>query len=114
MITEHKKWMDYTYFHRNPEFQWKTTHLYSFAKKKIFGMICVPFPTMITGIRSSDFMQSWSRSTKYKINRTENDGLEIKRGREILPDILLLFRNTARFRNMRGHYPEDFDSRPWI
>lgn len=114
MIKEQKKWMCYTYFHREPGFQWKTTHLFSPVRKKITGMVCVPFPTMIADIKECDFLNTWSKSAKTKINKSEHDALSLKRGLDLLPDILSLFSETARAKDLRGHYPDDFSSRPWI
>lgn len=114
MILEKKKWMCYTYFSKDPHFAWRTVHLFSPAKKKIPGMITVPCPTMKASIIENDFLKTWSSSTRTKINRAENDALELKRGKELLPDILDLFRATAIHKKLRGHYPEDFNSRPWI
>ncbi|HUR30234.1 MAG TPA: hypothetical protein VMZ69_02315 [Saprospiraceae bacterium] len=106
--------MYYTYFHRSPGFHWKTAHLFSPVKKKIPGMVCVSFPTMIADIKECDFLNFWSSSTRTKINKIENDELSIRRGVELLPDILKLFSETASLKKLRGHFPEDFDSRPWI
>lgn len=114
MINEQKKWMRYTYFHRSPCFGWKCTHLFSPVQKKIAGMICIPFPTMITDIRECDFLNTWSKSTRTKINKTEQDQLTLNRGMEVLPDILNLFKSTAAIKKLRGHFPEDFSSRSWI
>jgi len=114
MIKEQKKWMCYTYFHRTPSFHWKTSHLFSPVKMKIYGMVCVAFPTMTAEIKECDFLNSWSKSTKTKINKTENDALSVRRGIDLLPDILLLFSETARAKDLRGHFPDDSATRPWI
>jgi len=114
MIKEQKKWMCYTYFHRNPGFHWKTAHLFSPIRKKIPGMVCIPCPTMIADIKECDFINTWSKSTQTKINKAEGEALTLQRGIELLPDILKLFSETARAKELRGHYPHDFDSRPWI
>jgi len=114
MIREKKKWMCYTYFDRNPGFHWKTAHLFSPVRKKIRGMVSVPCPTMIADIKECDFLNSWSPSTRTKINKAENEGLQLKRDNELLPSILELFSKTAKAKALRGHFPDDFDSRPWI
>ncbi len=114
MIKEQKKWMCYTYFHRNPEFHWKTAHLFSPVRKKIRGMVCIPCPTLIADIKECDFLNTWSKSTQTKISKAESEALTLQRGMELLPDILKLFSETARAKDLRGHYPPDFDSRPWI
>lgn len=114
MIIEKKKWMCYSYFHRNPEFKWRTAHLFSPVKKKVRGMVCVPCPTMIADIKECDFLNNWSASTRTKINKAESDALTLLRDNELLPDILKLFSETAQYKKLRGHFPGDFDSRPWI
>ena len=114
MIREIKKWMCYSYFDRKPGFSWTTAHLFSPVKKKIAGMVCIPCPTMITDIKECDFVNTWSASTRTKINKAENDPLTLKRGKEILPEILHLFRSTASAKKLRGHHESDFQSRPWI
>ncbi len=114
MIKEQKKWMCYTYFHRNPEFQWKTAHLHTPVEKNIRGMVRVPCPTLISDIKECDFVNTWSKSTRTKINKAEADVLTIERGVEWLPEILKLFSETATAKELRGHIPTDFDSRPWI
>lgn len=114
MIKEEKKWMCYTYFHRDPKFQWKSTHLFSPVKKNITGMVRVPSPTMIADIRECDFLNKWSSSTRTKINKAEKDELILCRDNELLPDILKVFSETAKHKKLRGHKPEDFLSRPWI
>lgn len=114
MIRERKKWMSYTYYHRTPCFHFTKTHLFSPVRKKIFGMVCVPFPTMLTDIRECDFVQTWSKSTRYKINKAGQDQLRLVRGRQVLGEILTLFVNTARSKGLRGHHEYDFHSRPWI
>ncbi len=114
MIREKKKWMCYTYYHRGPRFRWRETFLFSPVRKKIPGMICVPFPTMIADVRECDFLNTWSKSTRTKINKVREEKLTIRRGVEFLPDILELFSKTAKSKKLRGHYPTDFQSRPWI
>src|SRR5688500_17006016 len=114
MIKEQKKWMCYTYFNRKPGFRWRMSHLFSPSKKWIPGMICVPCPTMIADIKESDFLNTWSQSTRSKIKKAESDELVLKRDPELLPDILKLFSETAKAKKLRGHFPEDFTSRPWI
>lgn len=114
MIREQKKWMCYTYFHRKPGLQWKTAHLFSPVKKSIPGMVRVPCPTMIADIRECDFLVNWSKSVRTKINKAEAEDFSIDRGMELLPSILDLFRQTAQSKSLRGHYPDDFNSRPWI
>ena len=114
MIRERKKWMCYTYYHKDPRFRWRETFLFSLVKKKIPGMICVPFPTMIADVRECDFLNTWSKSTRTKINKVKEENLVIRRGIDFLPEVLALFSNTAKSKNLRGHYPEDFQTRPWI
>ena len=114
MIKEQKKWMCYTYFHREPGFQWKMTHLFSPVKKNIPGMVRIACPTMIADIRECDFIRSWSKSVRTKINKAETESFTIKRDAELLPEILDMFRQTAIAKSLRGHYPGDFNSRPWI
>ena len=106
--------MRYTYFHRSPCFDWKCAHLFSPVRKKIFGMVCIPFPTMINDIRECDFLQTWSNSTRTKIHKVSAEQLTIRRGIDFLPGILELFSKTAQAKKLRGHFPEDFQSRPWI
>lgn len=114
MIKEVKKWMCYYYFDRNPVFRMNGTFLYSPVKKNIPGMVRISFSTMLTDVKECDFVNTWSRSTRTKINKVQEDHLNIDRGRDLLPKILELFSATARSKNLRGHFPEDFDSRPWI
>ncbi|HZV70048.1 MAG TPA: hypothetical protein VFG10_10910 [Saprospiraceae bacterium] len=114
MITEKRKWLTYSYFNRNPKFLMRMVHLFSPVKKNIPGMIRLPFPTMIIDLAKENFIEDWSKSTKYKVNRAEKENLEIKRGHEILPDILKLFQKTAHVKKLRGYSIEDFDSKPWI
>ncbi|MBK9982702.1 MAG: hypothetical protein IPP15_09815 [Saprospiraceae bacterium] len=114
MIKEKRKWLTYTYFNRNPKFLLKTVHLFSPVKKTIPGMICIPFPTMIINLKNENFIESWSKSAKYKINRAEKENLNLKRGLEYLPEILTLFQKTAEVKKLRGFRIGDFDSKPWI
>src|SRR5688572_7972469 len=114
MIKEQKKWMCYTYFHRSPSFRWRTTYLFSPVRKKIPGMICVSYPTMIADIRESDVVRDWSESTRTKINKAAKDPLSVQRDSEVLPEVLNLFSQTAQKKKLRGHFPKDFNSRPWI
>ncbi|MGB3077555.1 MAG: hypothetical protein WBB31_00640, partial [Saprospiraceae bacterium] len=114
MIKEKRKWLTYTYFNRNPKFLLKTVHLFSPVKKTIPGMICIPFPTMIINLKNENFIESWSKSAKYKINRAEKENLTLKRGLEYLPEILTLFQKTAEVKKLRGFRIGDFDSKPWI
>lgn len=89
-------------------------HLFSPVKKNIIGMIRIPFPTMNIDLTNENFIDDWSKSTKYKVNRAEKENLVIQRGNEILPQILILFQKTALAKNLRGYTTEDFDSKPWI
>ena len=114
MIEEYKKWMCYTYFNRKPGFHWTKAHLFSPVKKTIPGMISVPSPTMIVDICECDFLNNWSSSTRTKVSKAEKDELTLQRDNELLPDILKLFSQTASAKGLRGHFPEDFHSRPWI
>lgn len=77
-------------------------------------MIAVPCPTLKANITENDFLKTWSSSTRTKINRAETDTLKIRRGKELLPDILELFKTTATHKKLRGYFTEDFNSRPWI
>lgn len=106
--------MNYTYFNREPAFRWGTTHLFSLIMKSIPGMFRVPFPTMTIDLREADFVRHWSKSTRYKINRAEGEGLVIERGNFLLKDILKLFSLTARMKGLRSHVPSDFDFIPRI
>jgi hypothetical protein len=114
MIREIKKWMCYEYYHRQPGFRLRTTFLFSPVKKKIRGMVCIPFPTMLADIRECDFVNSWSKSCRYKINKANSETLSIQRGNDLLPEILELFGQTARRKKLRGYCVEDFHTRPWI
>jgi hypothetical protein len=114
MIKEERKWMCYHYFHRNPRFGWKATFLFSPVRKDIPGMKRLPCNTIVTDIRECDFLNTWSSSTRTKVRKAENEPLELHRGVDLLPRILDLFRQTAGLKKLRGHFPEDFDTRPWI
>jgi hypothetical protein len=114
MIREEKKWMNYTYFNREPAFRFDTTHLFSLIKKWIPGMVCVSFPTMTVDLRDPDFVQHWSKSTRYKINRAEKESLVIERGNFLLKDILKLFSITASMKGLRGYVHTHFDHLPRI
>ena len=114
MIREQKKWMCYTYFNRAPAFAWTRTHLFSPVQKNIPGMIRRPSPTIVADIIECDFLSSWSPSCRTKVRKAESEGVRLQRGNELLPEILDLFKETARSKKLRGHYPEDFHSRPWI
>src|SRR5688572_7450114 len=112
MILEQKRWMCYSYFNRIPAFAFTTTHLFSPVKKVIKGMVRVPHPTMIAEIKDENFVESWSQTTRSKIRKAEAENFELKRGGDLLPGILKLFEETARAKNLRGHYEKDFESRP--
>ncbi len=77
-------------------------------------MVRVPSPTMIAEIRECDFLNSWSQSTRAKIRKAEEENFELRRGKELLPEILKLFGRTANAKKLRGHFEKDFESRPWI
>lgn len=77
-------------------------------------MIRIPFPTMIIDLKNENFIEGWSKSTKYKINRAEKENLNLKRGIEFLPEILTLFQKTAQLKGLRGFRTSDFVSKPWI
>ena len=77
-------------------------------------MVSVPCPTMIADIKECDFLSNWSSSTRTKINKAEQETLSLQRDKELLPEILKLFSETAKHKGLRGHKPHDFDSRPWI
>jgi lipid II:glycine glycyltransferase (peptidoglycan interpeptide bridge formation enzyme) len=89
-------------------------HLLSLVETKIKGMVCVPFPTMIIDLKNPDFLNDWSSSTRYKVNRADKENFEIKRSNHLLADILNLFQKTARAKGLRGFTTGDFYSRPWI
>ena len=114
MIREKRKWLNYTYFNRNPDFRWNSIHLFSPVKKKIMGMKQIPFPTMVVNVNDEHFTDHWSRSTRYKINRAEKENFTIRRNNDLLPDILNLFDKTALLKGLRGHAVSDFYSRKWI
>ncbi|MEO6131671.1 MAG: hypothetical protein ABIQ02_07475, partial [Saprospiraceae bacterium] len=114
MITEKRKWITYTYFNRNPEFLLNKVHLFSPVKKNIEGMHRIPFPTMILDIQKENFLDAWSKSTRYKVNRAEKEGLVIERVITQLPEILNLFQKTAEVKKLRGYTIDDFHSKPWI
>ncbi len=78
------------------------------------GMIRIPFPTMVIDLKNDHFLDTWSKSTRYKVNRAEKEGLIIKRNADLLPGILNLFKKTAQLKGLRGHEISDFDTRPWI
>jgi hypothetical protein len=77
-------------------------------------MIRVPFPTMIVDLKNEQFVENWSKSTRYKVNRAEKENFIILRDNALLKDILDLFTKTARAKGLRGHTISDFDSRDWI
>lgn len=114
MLTEIKKRMNYYYFHRDPVFRWNSSYLFSSVFTNIRGMVRVYVPTMIVDIKQTSFEQTWSRSTRTKISKAGGDDLRIERDLSLLNDILNLFAGTAKSKGLRGHYVNDFDSRPWI
>lgn len=114
MITERKKWMTYTYFNRFPSWQFRTTHLFSPVRKEIPMMTIVPFPTMVVDLREETFGENWSKSTRTKINRVQNENLAVDRGGFLLPDILKLFNPRARMKGLLGFEPADFNAMPYI
>src|SRR6187397_692286 len=110
MIEEKKKWMAYTYFNRDPQSRLDTTHLFSPVKRDIPFMKRVVFPTMTVDLRNPDFIERWSKSTRYKINKAEMECLTVDRGHFLLPDILKLFSTAASLKRLRGYQPDDFKS----
>jgi len=110
MFKEKKKWMDYTYYNRNPTFHWKTTHLYSPVLIKDKWSVCIPFPTMIVDISKEDFVSKWSASTRTKINKAVREELVVDRGKNLLPEILLLFSFTAEKKGLMGFTVSDFET----
>jgi hypothetical protein len=112
MFREKKKWMDYTYYSRNPVSHWRTTHLYSpvWIENKL--SVRVPFSTMTVDISKDDFLTRWSASTRTKVNRAARVGLVVDRGVYLLKDILKLFSLTAEKKELRGFTPSDFDTFP--
>ncbi len=77
-------------------------------------MIRISFPTMILDLRIENFIDQWSKTTRYKVNRAEKENFNIKRGIDLLPEILKLFQKTAMVKGLRGFTTADFDSKPWI
>ena len=65
--------MNYTYFNRDPQSRFDTTHLFSPLKRKLMMMRCIPFPTMVIDLREQAFVERWSKSTKYKAERRKKD-----------------------------------------
>ena len=114
MIEEKKKWMNYTYFNREPQSRFDTTHLFSPVKRHLTMMKCIPFPTMVIDLRKQAFVEKWSKSTKYKVARAEKEGLTVDRGNYLLPDILKLFSATATLKGLKGYKPQDFNTFPTI
>ena len=114
MIVEKKKWMTYTYFNRNPKWSLRTTHLFSPIQKSIPGMVCVPFPTMIVDLKDAEFGEKWSKSTRTKIHRAQNENLAVDRGSYLLPVILQLFNPSARQKGLRGFEIHAFDTIPVV
>lgn len=114
MIEEKKKWMNYTYFNRDLQSRFDTTHLFSPVKKNLMMMKCIPFPTMVIDLRKQTFVEKWSKSTKYKVARAEKEGLTVDRGNYLLPDILKLFSATATLKGLKGYKPQDFNTFPTI
>lgn len=114
MITEHKRWMAYTYFNHNPKWNIRTTHLFSPALTSIPGMKRVPFQTMIVDLKKPDFQEDWSASTRTKLHRAQNEPLIIERGEILLPVILKLFNPSARSKGLRGFEQNDFDTFPYV
>src|SRR6187402_2129906 len=110
MFKEKKKWMDYTYYNRNPTFHWKTTHLYSPVLIKDKWSVCIPFPTMTVDISKADFVSKWSASTRTKINKAVREELVVDRGKNLLPDILRLFSYTAEKKGLMGFSVSDFNT----
>src|SRR6187200_2262277 len=95
MITQQKKLMTYTYFNRNPGWNHRTTHLFSMVRKDIPLMVRVKFPTIAVDLKSPDFINQWSSSTRTKINKAVREGLTVDRGNFLLPDVLKLFQTTV-------------------
>jgi hypothetical protein len=114
MIREHKKWMNYTYFNRNPGWDLRTTHLFSPTSKEIPLMTRVPFPTMVVDVLDPTFVSKWSDSTRTKINRAEREGLTVDRGNYLLPDVLKMFAASAAIKGLKGYAPQDFDQFPIV
>jgi len=112
MFRERKRWMDYTYFNRDPAFHWWTTHLYSPVKVKGGWNIRTPFSTMIVDVSDENFVRQWSDSTRTKINKAIREELVADRGSHLLPDILKLFSLTAERKGLRGFIVEDFNTFP--
>lgn len=108
MIRQEKKWMTYTFLNRKPGYDFRTAHLFSLANNKITGMKRVAFPTMIVSLKKPDFLQRWSKSARYKINRAEKEGLAVDRGAFLLDDILKLFSLTAASKRLSGYTPDHF------
>jgi|WetSurMetagenome_2_1015567.scaffolds.fasta_scaffold216081_2 hypothetical protein len=112
MFKEKKKWMSYTYYNRDPIFDWRTTHLYSPVWLKEGLNIRVPFPTMTVEVSEENFVRGWSDSTRTKINRAVREEMVADRGQNLLPDILKLFSFTAERKGLRGFTLSDFATLP--
>lgn len=114
MIIDKKKLMTYTYFNRIPDWNLRSTHLFSLVKKNIPGMVRKPFPTMVVDLRDSTFISKWSASTRTKINRAEREGVTVDRGHYLLTDILTLFVMSTASKGLKGYKPEHFDHFPVV
>ncbi len=114
MIRQRRPMMTYTWFNRAPRMALLTTHLFSPVDKRLPGMMRVPFPTMVVDLREEEFVRQWSESARTKVNRASREPIEIRRGGELLPDILQLFRPTAYLRGLRGYAETHFDSIPHV
>lgn len=114
MIKERKKWMNYTWYNATPSSDLQTTHLHALKDSTLFGMVKSSFTTMVVDIREEDFLKTWSSSTRTKVHKAEAEGMEITRGKVLLPEIIALFQKTAKRKKLRGHKLVDFDSRTWV
>lgn len=114
MIIEKKRWMTYTWYNASPSTDMRTTHLHSLTDTSLPGMVKRPFKTMVVDIRDEDFLKNWSSSTRTKVHRAEAEGMEITRGKVLLPEVIGLFVKTAKKKKLRGHKLKDFDSRTWV
>ena len=114
MIRQQKRWMQYTYFNRQPDVRLGTTHLFALAEKSLFGMIRESFPTMTVDIRDENFLDAWSSSCRTKIRKAEQEALDLIRDRTLLKEVLDLFRQTALRKGIEGYDQKHFDSFPQI
>lgn len=110
MIVQRKRWMTYTYFNPSPGWNWSRTHLFSTTRKKMAGMVRVPFSTLTVDLRDEHFLEKWSSSTRAKIHRAQGEHLAVDRGNYLLVEILHLFNSRVRAKGLSGYAPNHFDT----